>query len=73
MGAFPVCDRGGCPAPALHHVEIHGQDFHFCSHHWGEVPADHRRSADPDRAVYETGTRQPERAGVAASVWRSGS
>jgi hypothetical protein len=72
MGAIQVCDRGGCPAHALHHVEIHGQDFHFCSHHWGEVPADHRRSAAPDRTVDEAGTQQPERAEATASVWRGG-
>jgi hypothetical protein len=73
MGAIRVCDRGGCPAHALHHAEIHGQDFHFCSHHWGEVPAAHRRSATPERPVTEPAAEPPERAAVTATVWRGGS
>jgi hypothetical protein len=51
MGAFPVCDRGGCPAPALHHVEILGQDFHFCHHHWCELPDEQRQVVRPRPAV----------------------
>ncbi len=31
-----VCDQLDCPAAALHHVELYGQDFHFCGHHWAE-------------------------------------
>ncbi len=34
MGSTHTCDCRDCPAPAQHHVDIHGQDFHFCSHHW---------------------------------------
>jgi hypothetical protein len=73
MGAIRVCDRGGCPAHALHHVEIHGQDFHFCSHHWGEVPAEHRRPSASSRASSEAAADQPERPAVPAVVWRGGS
>ena len=32
-----ICDQGGCPALAAHHIELYGQDFHFCNHHWAEV------------------------------------
>ncbi|MFP4635874.1 MAG: hypothetical protein ACLFRD_08435 [Nitriliruptoraceae bacterium] len=37
MGRTHICDRRGCPAPAQHHVEVYGQDFHFCAHHWAEL------------------------------------
>ena len=29
-----VCDHRDCPALALRHVDLYGQDFHFCNHHW---------------------------------------
>ena len=32
-----TCDRGDCPAPALHVVMMHGQDFYFCGHHTVEL------------------------------------
>jgi hypothetical protein len=32
-----ICDQGGCPALASHHIALYGQDFHFCNHHWEEV------------------------------------
>ncbi len=32
-----ICDRSECPAPALHDLVLHGQDFHFCGHHWAEL------------------------------------
>lgn len=28
---------GNCPAPALHVVTMHGQDFYFCGHHTVEL------------------------------------
>ena len=34
MPAPRICDQGGCPALAAHHIDLYGQDFHFCSHHW---------------------------------------
>jgi hypothetical protein len=34
MGSMRTCDCSGCPAIALHHVDLYGQDFHFCHHHW---------------------------------------
>jgi hypothetical protein len=37
MSRVHDCDQRDCPAIALHHVEIHGQDFHFCGHHWAEL------------------------------------
>lgn len=37
MSATRICDRGDCPAHALHRVDLHGQDFHFCGHHWAEL------------------------------------
>jgi hypothetical protein len=33
------CDAPACPAFAMRRVDILGQDFYFCSHHWSE----HRR------------------------------
>jgi hypothetical protein len=33
------CDAPACPAFAMRQVDILGQDFYFCSHHWSE----HRR------------------------------
>lgn len=39
MARTHECDRRDCPAPALRHVELYGQDFHFCDHHWRELPA----------------------------------
>jgi hypothetical protein len=30
------CDGLGCPAIAAKRVEILGQDFYFCMHHWSE-------------------------------------
>jgi hypothetical protein len=32
-----TCDQGGCPALAAHHIDLYGQDFHFCNHHWAEI------------------------------------
>ena len=32
-----ICDQGGCPALAAHHIELYGQDFHFCNHHWEAI------------------------------------
>ena len=32
-----ICDRSECPATALHDFVVHGQDFHFCGHHWAEL------------------------------------
>lgn len=61
-----VCDQRDCPACALHHVELYGQDFHFCGHHWTEhLPAlltqpcrpDVREMGRPSRG--RTGSRQP--------------
>ena len=37
MPAPRICDKGGCPALAGHHIDLYGQDFHFCNHHWAEV------------------------------------
>lgn len=34
-----ICDHRDCPAFALHHIDLHGQDFHFCGHHWEKVSA----------------------------------
>ena len=31
------CDHSECPAFALHHIDLFGQDFHFCNHHWVEL------------------------------------
>jgi hypothetical protein len=31
------CDRSSCPAPSVHCVYVHDQDFYFCHHHWVEV------------------------------------
>ncbi len=32
-----TCDHSDCPAIALQHIDVHGQDFHFCNHHWEEL------------------------------------
>ena len=37
MPGTQVCDHGGCPALALHEVDLGGADFHFCHHHWVEL------------------------------------
>lgn len=37
MSEIRRCDRGGCPAMALHHLDLYGQDFHFCGHHWSAL------------------------------------
>jgi hypothetical protein len=37
MPAPRICDQVGCPAFAAHHIDLYGQDFHFCNHHWLEV------------------------------------
>lgn len=37
MSAPRTCDHSDCPAHALHHVDLFGQDFHFCGHHWREI------------------------------------
>lgn len=31
------CDHRDCPAVALRHIQLYGQDFHFCLHHWDEL------------------------------------
>ncbi len=46
--AVPLtCDRGDCPAIAIQHTEVHGQDFHFCNHHWAELAPALMASLDP--------------------------
>jgi hypothetical protein len=35
--AFARCDRSACPAPAARRVDLYGQDFYFCEHHWAEI------------------------------------
>jgi hypothetical protein len=43
-----VCDHRDCPALALRHVDLFGQDFHFCNHHWTELaPAIARAEIGP--------------------------
>ena len=37
MASLFVCDHGECPAVALRHLDIYGQDFHFCNHHFEEL------------------------------------
>ena len=37
MAGLQTCDHGDCPAMALQHADVHGQDFHFCNHHWAEL------------------------------------
>lgn len=37
MSATRICDRSDCPAHALHRIDLYGQDFHFCRHHWAEL------------------------------------
>jgi hypothetical protein len=37
MAVLHTCDHGDCPAIALRHADVHGQDFHFCNHHWEEL------------------------------------
>jgi hypothetical protein len=37
MSATRICDRRECPAHALHRIDLYGQDFHFCGHHWTEL------------------------------------
>ena len=37
MAVLQTCDHGDCPAIALHHIDVFGQDFHFCNHHWDEL------------------------------------
>jgi hypothetical protein len=37
MTATRICDRRDCPAHALHRIDLYGQDFHFCGHHWNEL------------------------------------
>lgn len=39
MSSVPVCDRSACPAAARHRIDLYGQDFHFCDHHWAELRA----------------------------------
>jgi hypothetical protein len=47
MGWFQECDHSDCPAVALHHVDLCGQDFHFCNHHWVELSPAVAAMADP--------------------------
>ena len=57
MSATARCDRGGCPATALHHLDLYGQDFHFCGHHWNELAPSLSRqtvTAPPSERVPET-------------------
>ncbi len=37
MSSVRTCDRSDCPAIAIHHIDLYGQDFHFCGHHWAEL------------------------------------
>ncbi len=37
MTSVRVCDQRDCPAHALHDIDLYGQDFHFCGHHWAEL------------------------------------
>ncbi len=37
MSSVRICDQRDCPAHALHDVDLYGQDFHFCGHHWAEL------------------------------------
>jgi hypothetical protein len=37
MVKVPICDCSDCPAIALRRVDLYGQDFHFCGHHWAEL------------------------------------
>jgi hypothetical protein len=37
MSGIRLCDHGDCPAYALHHIDLYGQDFHFCGHHWAAL------------------------------------
>ena len=51
-----ICDQGGCPAPAGHHIDLYGQDFHFCNHHWEELaPAIGERVHLKDRQLEPSG------------------
>lgn len=54
MDSFRTCDHSECPAFSLHHVEVFGQDFHFCNHHWVElapVLSRHLERGDVDEGV----------------------
>ena len=37
MSSVRICDQRDCPAHALHDIDLYGQDFHFCGHHWAEL------------------------------------
>jgi hypothetical protein len=52
------CDRTGCPAPAVRHVELYGQDFHFCNHHACELEQSLRAAMEQERP---TALRRPAR------------
>ncbi|GEM_PF-5109678 len=37
MAKVRICDCRDCPAIAQRRVDLYGQDFHFCAHHFAEL------------------------------------